>query len=70
MSWTSPFAAEFKKLQPKHDPRHIEGYVRLEYGTLGHLSTYVLRREAKIAAACIELDGLEAAEANAKSFGL
>jgi hypothetical protein len=64
------YAETFKKLQPKHDPRHIEAFVRLEYSTLNHLSLATLRREAKIAAGCIEVDGIENAEECARSFGL
>lgn len=66
-----PFYAEtFKQLQPDHDPRHIEAFVRLEYGTLNHLPIETLRREAKIAAACIVAGGVENAERTAQSFGL
>lgn len=64
------YAETFKKLQPDFDPRHIEGYVRLEYSTLDRLPLSTLRREAKIAAGCIQAGGIEMAEANALSFGL
>lgn len=64
------YADTFRALQPAYDPRHIEGYVRLQYSTLDHLSVAELRGEAHVAAACIEEAGLEAAEANAVSFGL
>lgn len=63
------YAETFKKLQPNHDPRHIEAWVRLEYGTLSHLPLSTLRREAKIAAACTDA-GVAEAEALAQSFGL
>lgn len=66
----SQYAAIFKELQPNYDPRHIEGYVRLQYHTLNHLPRATLKREAAIAAACIDEAGLEVAERNAKSFGL
>lgn len=59
----------FKELQPAHDPRHIEAFVRLEYSTLSHLSLAKLRREARIAAECIKADPA-AAERLAASFGL
>jgi len=64
------YADTFKKLQPLHDPRHIEAFVRLEYATLGGCSIQVLRREARIAAACIVEGGIEGAERCAQSFGL
>lgn len=52
------------------DPRHIEGYVRLEYSILGSLSWPTIRREVRIALACIEEAGVDEAEACARSWGL
>ena len=52
------------------DPRHLEGYARLQYGTLNHLSWADIRREVKIGIACIREGGVDAAESNAQSFGL
>lgn len=52
------------------DARHVEGYVRLEYGTLGHLSADTFLRETRIAVACIDAAGVEQAERLAVSFGL
>lgn len=66
----SDYSETFKTLQPKFDPRHIEAYVRLEYRTMGHLSIDTLRREARLAAKCIQLDGLAQAERLAVTFGL
>lgn len=66
----SPYADVFKELQPEHDPRHIEAYVRLEYGTLGNLAPSTMRREAQIAADCILVGGAANAESLAQSFGL
>jgi hypothetical protein len=66
----SSYANTFRALQPAYDPRHIEGYVRLQYATLDHLSLAELRGEAHVAVACIEEAGLEAAESLAVSFGL
>lgn len=60
----------FLKLAPGYDPRHIEAYVRLEYATLNHLPMATLRREARIAMGCIDVDGKLAAEELAESFGL
>lgn len=64
------YAETFRKLQPDYDPRHIEAFVRLEYSTLDHLPLATLRREAKIAAACIDEIGVEEAEKTAKSMGI
>lgn len=69
-AWSSPYSPVFKELQPKHDPRHIEAFVRLEYSTLGHLDRRTLRREARIAADCIRVGGVAEAESLAQSFGL
>lgn len=66
----SAYAETFRKLQPKCDPRHVEAYVRLEYPTLGSVPIETLRREAKIAAACIKAVPLADSEALAVSFGL
>ncbi|HET7675654.1 MAG TPA: hypothetical protein VFL54_09055 [Gammaproteobacteria bacterium] len=66
----SIYANIFKDCQPNHDPRHIEAFVRLQYGTLNHLDRETLKREADIAAACIEEGGTENAEALAQSYGL
>ena len=65
------YQREIAKLVPADiDPRHIEGFMRLEYATLSHLSKRVFNREVKIAVACIREGGKEAAERNAQSFGL
>ena len=52
------------------DARHVEGYMRLQYGTLNHLGWPEIRREVKIAIACIREEGYGIAESNAQSFGL
>lgn len=52
------------------DPRHLEGFIRLQYSTLGHLSWADIKREIKIALGCIKEGGVEMAERNAISFGL
>lgn len=52
------------------DPRHIEGFMRLQYSTLSHLDTRTFNKEIRIGVECIREGGVEAAERNAKSFGL
>lgn len=54
----------------EYDPRHIEGYMRLQYSTLDHLDRATFRREVKIAIGCIDEGGRDMAEANARSYGL
>ncbi len=52
------------------DPRHIEGYMRLEHGTLDGLSKKQFDSEIIMGIECIRADGKENAESLAKSFGL
>ncbi|MDE2104342.1 MAG: hypothetical protein KGL39_44300 [Patescibacteria group bacterium] len=54
----------------RYDPRHIEGYMRLEHSTLDGLSRSQFASEVAISAACVDEGGIEAAERNARSFGL
>lgn len=53
-----------------YDPRHIEGYMRLGHDTLDGLSAAEWSAEVSLCIDCIAHDGPEAAEANAKSYGL
>lgn len=60
-----------KKCVPQGiDPRHLEGFIRLRFSTLDHLDWPTIRREVKLSVACIKECGTDAAERNAKSFGL
>ena len=52
------------------DPRHIEGFMRLQYSTLSHLDSRTFNAEIRLGVACIAEGGVENAEANAVSFGL
>lgn len=67
---SSYYADAIKKLAPDYDPRHIEGYMRLQYSTLDHLSADWFKMEVNIAMACVDMGGIEQAESNARSFGL
>jgi hypothetical protein len=53
-----------------YDPRHIEGYMRLQHDIIGRLSKQQFSREVTLCIACIKEGGLDAAERNAQSFGL
>jgi hypothetical protein len=60
-----------KKLVPVGiDPRHLEGYIRLQHSTLNDLDWGTIRREVKLCVECVKVGGIEAAERNAQSFGL
>jgi len=52
------------------DARHVEGFIRLQYSTLGDLDWSTIRREVKLSVQCIRQGGVDAAERNAQSFGL
>lgn len=52
------------------DPRHIEGYMRLQHDILSRLSKAQFSREVRLCVACIREGGMDAAERNAQSFGL
>jgi hypothetical protein len=51
------------------DARHVEGWMRAQFGTLNHLGWPDIRRETKIALDCIREDAA-LSERNAQSFGL
>lgn len=51
------------------DPRHIEGYMRLQYGTLDHLTRAQFRAEVQLCVQCVKADGIANAERLAQSFG-
>ena len=59
-----------KKLIPDLDPRHIEAYMRCQFGTLDGLDQAQFSAGARIAAACVDEGGTAAAEALARSYGL
>jgi hypothetical protein len=42
---------------PGYDPRHIEAYMRIQYGTLDHLSRDDSKREVVICKQCIDVAG-------------
>lgn len=56
--------------QDKIDPRHIEGFMRGQHGTLDHLSPRYFERDVRIALECIQAGGTEFAETVAQSHGL
>lgn len=58
------------KLVPLYDPRQIEAMMRVEYGTLDHLTADRFAHEVEIARQCVDEAGPDMAERIAKSFGL
>ena len=64
------YADRIRALAPGYDPRHIEGYMRLQYSTLDHLDAETFAREVEIGVGCVDVGGVEMAERNARSYGL
>lgn len=66
---STPYAARIKELSPDYDPRHIEAFMRTQFGTLDHLDRETFTREVRIAEMCVDVGGLDFAERAAKSHG-
>ena len=64
------YQATIQSIDPTMNARHVEGFMRLEYGTLDHLSRKQIANEIKMFKAeytpANEIDW----ERNAKSYGL
>lgn len=52
------------------DPRHIEAFIRMQYGTPDHLSRAAFENEVSVGIGCIMEGGVEFAEQMAVSQGL
>jgi len=52
------------------DPRHVEGWMRLEHGCLDGLSAEQFQREVEVALQCIAAASAQENESLAESFGL
>lgn len=69
-----PYATEIIKSLvrqglPTVEPRLIEAFMRLQYGTLDHLDRATFDAEVALAAACVDADP-SGAEELARSYGL
>jgi len=64
------YRARIKELAPTYDPRHVEAYMRSEYGTLDALSPGHFDAEVRTAVLCINAGGTAMAEQLAQSYGL
>jgi hypothetical protein len=56
--------------RPEIDPRHVEGYMRLDHATLDGIGAEEFADEVRIAITCIDEGGARQAEVLARSFGL
>jgi hypothetical protein len=54
----------------KYDPRHVEGYMRLEHSTLDQLGPRQFESEVRVAVECIDAGGKDRAERLAVSCAL
>lgn len=52
------------------EPRHVEAFMRTQYGTLDHLDTATFRREIELAALALTEYGRGVLDSMAKSQGL
>lgn len=64
------YAATIAEMAPGYDAGQIEAWMRLEFGTLDHLSREQFEREVGTAVGCIELAGTQESAALAASYGL
>lgn len=67
------YAIEIRRCRtyrPGIDARHVEAYMRLEHATLDAIPTWQFEAEVKLAIECIEVGGIENAEALAQSYGM
>ena len=55
---------------PNYDPRHVEAFMRVQYGTLDHLPRDLFDEDARFCAVCIDEIGTAEAEKVARSYGL
>jgi hypothetical protein len=67
--YTRVIQEEAKKLKSKVDPRHVEAWMRLEWGTLDHLPRGRFRQYVKLTDE-IERQQPGASEDLARSYGL
>ncbi len=65
---TSPYTDQIQKLAPMYDWRHIEAYMRIEHGTLDHLTPRRFASEVAFCKQCVDMS-IEDAEKLALSYG-
>jgi len=58
-----------RKVAPEANPRHVYGFMLLPGTSFGSMSAREMNKEIRLGAACAKEDA-EAAERNARSFGL
>ena len=58
------------KIDPQANQRHVFGYMLLPGYRFGDMTARKMNSEIRLSIACIKEGGVDAAERNAKSFGL
>ncbi|MGA1739012.1 MAG: hypothetical protein ACO4AM_07010, partial [Candidatus Nanopelagicaceae bacterium] len=58
------------RIDPTLNPRWVEGFIRLQYGTLDHLSTTDFEREIDLFRGEFQQEDEQTWEDNARSYGL
>lgn len=66
---TTAYESTISPLAPGYDPRHIEAFMRIEHGTLDHLTPARFAADVRIACACVDDGGPDFAESIAQSYG-
>lgn len=64
------YQKSIQRLDPNVNPRLVEGFMRLQYGTLDHLTTNDFKREIELFKIALLRDGEEVWERNAESYGI
>lgn len=76
MPRTTPYTAEIRASLARlgkagaAPPHHVEAWLRLEHGTLDHLSRTAFDHEVELALECIAAASAEETEDLARSYGL
>lgn len=52
------------------DPRHVEGWMRIQHGTLDALSAEAFAVEVRICVDCVDEAGIDRSDELAQSYGL
>ena len=59
-----------QSIDSTYDPRWIEGFMRLQYGTLSHLDRATIKAEIALFKSEFTQEDADLWESNAQSFGL
>ena len=66
----NPYQQIINRIDPTLNPRWDEGFIRLQYGTLDHLSVTDFEREIDLFRGELQQEDEQTWEDNARSYGL